>query len=166
MADINAALAGNRDAIRDLIAAAERSGSVWTTPRAPGKWAPCQVVEHVAITMEEAANVISGKPSRFPSFPTFVRPLLRGVFFRRILKRNAFPKAKTPKAFDPATGSANPAAARARLETALGTFDRACRACSTGGQQVDSSIFGKVSLEDFARFQELHVRHHCAQMPQ
>jgi len=42
MADVNPTLAANRDAIGDLIAAAERSGAVWTIPRAPGKWSPRQ----------------------------------------------------------------------------------------------------------------------------
>ena len=48
MADVNDALAANRDAVLDLVAAAERSAATWTTPRASGKWSPSQVVEHVA----------------------------------------------------------------------------------------------------------------------
>ena len=48
MADVNDVLAANRAAVLDLVAAAERSAATWTTPRAPGKWSPSQVVEHVA----------------------------------------------------------------------------------------------------------------------
>ena len=48
MADINDVLAANHAAVLDLVAAAERSAATWTTPRAPGKWSPSQVVEHVA----------------------------------------------------------------------------------------------------------------------
>jgi len=43
MADVNDALAANRDAVLDLVAAAERSAATWKTPRAPGKWSPSQV---------------------------------------------------------------------------------------------------------------------------
>ena len=44
MADVNDVLAANRAAVIDLVAAAERSAAIWTTPRAPGKWSPSQVV--------------------------------------------------------------------------------------------------------------------------
>ena len=64
MADVNDVLAANRAAVIDLVAAAERSAATWTTPRAPGKWSPSQVVEHVARGLEEAANVVSGAPSK------------------------------------------------------------------------------------------------------
>ena len=53
MADVNDVLAANRAAVLDLVAAAERSAATWTTPRAPGKWSPSQVVEHVAGGLEE-----------------------------------------------------------------------------------------------------------------
>ena len=166
MADISAALAANHDAVRDLIAAAERSGGAWATPRAPGKWSPCQVVEHVALCLEESANVVSGAPSKAPSLPTVLRPLVRALFFNRILKKNAFPTGyKASKAFNPASGPANPAAARVRLEAAVAAFDQACRARALGGMPVKSTLWGTVSVEDYAWFQELHTRHHCKQMP-
>ena len=72
MVDFNDVLAANRGAVIELVAAAERSATTWTTPCAPGKWSPSQVVEHVARGLEEAANVVSGAPSismppRFPA---------------------------------------------------------------------------------------------------
>src|SRR5262245_33869281 len=114
MADVDTALAANRQAVADLIAAATRSAGTWTVPRAPGKWSPSQIVEHVARSLEESANVVSGAPSKFPTLPTFVRPLVRGVFFNRVLKKSAFPKAKTRKAFDPESGPTSPDLARVR----------------------------------------------------
>ena len=72
MADINSMLAANRQAVDDLIAASERCADVWITPRAPGKWSPSQVVEHVARTFEESANLMSGGPTRLISLPSFV----------------------------------------------------------------------------------------------
>ncbi|MBI4473605.1 MAG: DinB family protein [Acidobacteria bacterium] len=164
MTDVNAVLDANRTAVNDLIVAAERSGEAWTLPRAPGKWSPCQVVEHVALALEESANVASGAPSKFPTFPSFLRPIVK-VFFKRVLRKNEFPKAKTSKAFDPVSGPATPDEARARLDAALGKFDQACRARAASGQKVASPIFGTVPVEDFARFQALHTRHHCKQMP-
>jgi DinB family protein len=165
MAGIDTALQDAHDAAAEFLAAAEGSRSSWTSPRAPGKWSPCQTVEHVARALEESANVVSGAPSKFPTLPGVLRPVMRTVFFRRILARQAFPKAKTSKAFDPAGGPGSPTEARARLEGALARFDQACRARVASGRLVASKIFGDVSVEDFARFQALHIRHHRRQMP-
>ena len=94
MADVNDALASNRDAVLELVAAAERSAATWTTPRAPGKWSPSQVVEHVAGGLEEAANVVSGAPS-IPMPPAFLRPLAR-LYFNRVLKKAYFRRGSRP----------------------------------------------------------------------
>jgi len=165
MADVNDVLAANRAAVLDLVAAAERSSATWTTPRAPGKWSPSQVVEHVARGLEEGANIVSGAPS-IPMPPAFLRPLAR-LFFNRILKKNAFPKGfKAQKAMDPASGPATPAEARVRLEGAFARFDQECRRQAASGQHVLSTgLFGTVSVEDFVRYNAIHTRHHCKQMP-
>jgi hypothetical protein len=164
MSDIDVPLAGVRAAVADLVAAAEGAGVTWAKPRAPGKWSPSQVVEHVARIMEESANVASGRPSKFPTIPFLLRPIVRVLVFKRTLWRNAFPKMKASAAFVPVAGSATPADARIRLQGALTSFDQACRARAASGQDVASTIFGTVQAVDFARFQELHVRHHILQM--
>jgi hypothetical protein len=165
MSDVDLPLAGVSSAVAELVAAAERVGAAWTKPRAPGKWSPSQVVEHVTRIMEESAKVASGKPSKFPTLPFFLRPIVRVLVFKRTLWRKNFPKMKASDAFVPVTGSATPADARVRLEGALATFDLACRARAASRRKVASTIFGAVSVADFARFQELHVRHHLLQMP-
>ena len=165
MANVNDALAANRAAVLDLVAAAERSAATWTTPRAPGKWSPSQVVEHVVRGLEEAANVVSGAPS-IPMPPAFLRPLLRLLFFNRILKKGVFPKGfRAHKTMNPASGPATPAEARVRLEGLLARFDQECHRRVASGQHVVSTGFGTVSVEDFVRFNALHTRHHCKQMP-
>ena len=164
MADVNDAIAANDAAVLDLVAAAEKSAATWTTPRAPGKWSPSQVVEHVAGGLDEAANVLSGAPS-LPMPPAFLRPLLR-LFFNRILKKGVFPKGfKAHKALNPTSGPATPAEARVRLQVALAKFDQQCRRRAASGQHLVSTGFGTVSIEDLVRFNALHTRHHCKQMP-
>jgi hypothetical protein len=158
-------LAAHRAAVIDLVAAAERSAATWTTPRAPGKWSPSQVVEHVARGLEEGANVVSGAPS-IPMPPAFLRPLLRLFFFNRILKKDAFPKGfKAHKAMNPTSGPATPAQARVRLEGALARFGQECRRRVASGQHLVSTGFGTVSVEDLVRYSAMHTRHHCKQMP-
>jgi hypothetical protein len=164
MADIDDALAANRAAVLDLVAAAERSAATWTTPRTPGKWSPAQVVEHVAGGLDEAANVLSGAPS-IPMPPAFLRPLIR-LYFNRIVRKGVFPTGfKAHKSLDPTSGPATPAEARVRLEGLLARFDQECRGRVASGQHVVSTGFGTVSVEDFVRFNALHTRHHCKQMP-
>ena len=165
MADVNDVLAAHDAAVHDFVAAAERSAATWTTPRAPGKWSPSQVVEHVLRGLDEAANAVSGAPSSIPMPPAFLRPLFR-LYFNRILKKGVFPKGwKALKAFDPATGPATPAQARVRLEGALARFDQECRRRVASGQHVVSTHLGTVSVEDYVRYSALHTRHHCKQMP-
>jgi len=164
MSDVNDVLAANRAAVIDLVSAAERSAATWTTPPAPGKWSPSQVVEHVTRGLEEGANVLSGAPS-ISMPPALLRPLAR-LYFNRILKKGVFPKGfKAHKAMNPATGPATPAEARVRLERALARFEEECRRRVASGQHVASTGFGTVSIEDFVRFSALHTRHHCKQMP-
>ena len=66
---------------------------------------------------------------------------------------------------NPPAGPATPAEARVRLEEAFGRFDETCRTRVASGQHVMSSGFGTVSVEDFVRFNAMHTRHHCKQMP-
>jgi hypothetical protein len=164
MADINAALAACKDATNDLIAAAESSGPAWTVPRAAGKWSPSQIVEHVARALEESANIAAGRPSKFPKVPAVLHPLLRGLVFKRVLKKSEFPKGRTNKAMNPASGPATPAEGRARLETAHRKFDDACRELASRGAIIRTTVFGAVPVEDYVRFMELHTRHHGRQI--
>ena len=163
--ELDVSLAGLHDATSALLATADGVGAFWKIPRAPGKWSPSQVVEHVARIMEESANVVAGAPSAFPTIPFLVRPIVRVLVFKRILRRKAFLKMKAAEAMDPPTGSATPKQARVRLEAVLRQFDQSCRARAASGQEVASTIFGSVPVADFARFQELHVRHHHLQLP-
>jgi len=164
MADIDTALAASREAIERMIMAGERSGQVWTAPRAPGKWSPSQIVEHVARLLEESANMAAGRPSKFPRLPAVIHPVVRGLLFKRVLRKGGFPKAKTNKAMDPASGPTTPAEGRARLEAAHQKFDEACRQVASKGERLRTTIFGAVPVEDYVRFMEIHTGHHGKQM--
>ena len=165
MADINTALAASKEAIDQLIMAGDRTGPAWTAARAPGKWSPSQIVEHVARSLEESANMAAGRPSKFPKLPAIIHPVVRGLLFKRVLRKAEFPKARTNKAMDPASGPATPAEGRTRLETPHQKFDEVCRHVSTHGERMRTTIFGAVPVEDYVRFMELHTRHHGRQMP-
>ena len=164
MADIHAALAASKEAVDQLIVRGEGCGPAWIAPRAPGKWSPSQIVEHVARSLEESANMAAGRPTKFPKLPAVVHPLVRGLLFKRVLRKGAFPKAKTNKAMDPVSGPATVAEGRARLETAYDNFAAACRDLVSHGEPMRTTIFGVVPVEDYVRFMEIHTRHHGKQM--
>ena len=165
MADIDAALAQMRMAVQEMEAAADRSAQNWTTPRAPRKWSPSQVVEHVARMLDESVHAVSGRPAKFPVLPWLLRPLLRALFFNRALRRNAsFGKRRSAKAFDPIEGPATPAAARQRLDTALAGFERACRDRLQTANTLESTLFGRITVDDYVRAQAAHVGHHTKQI--
>jgi DinB superfamily len=157
MAEIDTALAASRDAVDQLIRAGEQSGAAWIAPRAPGKWSPSQIVEHVARNLEESANIAAGRPSTVRTPPAVVRPIAR-LIFRRVLRKAAFPKGfKAHKALNPASGPATPAEGRIRLETAHQKFDEVCRRIAADGRLMTTG-FGSVPVQDYVRFQELHTR--------
>ena len=163
MAEIDTALAASRDAVDQLIRAGEQSGAAWIAPRAPGKWSPSQIVEHVARGIEEAANIAAGRPSKVPMPPAVVR-LIGRFFFKRVLRKAAFPKGfKAHKALNPASGPSTPAEGRIRLETAHQKFDEVCRRIAADGRPM-TTAFGLVPVQDCVRFSELHTRHHSKQM--
>jgi hypothetical protein len=168
MSNLDALLAANRSAVDDLVTVAERAKPNWNTPRAPGKWSPAQVTEHVARSLEEGANVVAGKRSKLPTLPSFIRPL-GAWMFRRTVRTGKFPKSKTSRGMNPEHTSptipASPAEARTRLQAALATFEREARARAASGRPVESPAFGVVTVEDYARFTELHTRHHTRQIP-
>jgi len=165
MSGIDAAMQANRHAIEELASAGERCADAWTTPTAPGKWSPSQVVEHVARALEESAKAVRGEPSRLPVLPGFLRPLVRKFFLERVVKTGRMGKAKTNKAMDPQAGPATPAEGRQRLEDAMAAYDAACRERAASSARFESGTFGNVSLEDYGRFQAMHTLHHREQLP-
>lgn len=164
MATVDDGLDSTRQTLDRLITQMEGCESVWTTPTAPGKWSPSQLVEHVARSFEESAHVVAGEPTKLPTLPSFLRPLVR-IFFHRILKKGTFPKAKTNAAMNPESGPASPTEAKERLESAYASFDRVVRETAARSGDMTSGAFGRVSIADYVRFTDLHTEHHRLQLP-
>jgi hypothetical protein len=163
MADIHTALAASRDAVEEMIRAGEQSGAAWNVARAPGKWSPSQIVEHVARGLEEGANLAAGRPSKVSTPPAVVR-LIGRFMFKRVLRKAAFPNGfKALKALNPASGPATPAEGRIRLETAHQEWEKVCRRIAADGRPMTTG-FGSLPVQDVVRFSELHTRHHTKQM--
>jgi hypothetical protein len=162
--DIATEVSDSRAALEEFLGAAEAAAANWTTPRAPKKWSPAQVTEHIARVFDDVANMIEGKPHGFPKMPFFVKPIF-AVLVRRTVKSGNFPKARTFKPFDPIDGPETPAAARDRVVAAHERYLTACSASAERDGTVTSSVFGTVPVADYMRFTTMHTRHHRKQIP-
>ncbi len=166
MADLQTSISDNRRAVSAFLAdAGAVPPSRWAQPRAPGKWCPGQVTEHVALAYELSRGLLHGT---FPgkAAPRFLRPLIRTFFLNPILKRGRFGTGgKTPRPFQPAESPPAPEALISRLETAVGAFETDLAAAARNGQTtIDHPFFGKVPLAEYVRLQAIHTRHHQQQL--
>jgi hypothetical protein len=159
-------LAANRAAIARFIdVALAVSPDDWTRPRAPGKWSPAQVADHVATTMDQAVRFMEGRDEAV-TIPRVLRPLVRTIALRPVLRSGRFPRpSRTPRAFEPAAGGAPQHEARARLESALAAFEATVRRdARTADATFEHGVFGRLSYADYVRFNAIHAAHHERQL--
>lgn len=167
MLTLDAAIAGNADASRRFAAAVERMPpGAWATPIAAGKWTPAQITEHVAIAFEVAGRALRGE-SGIPGLPRIVRPLVRSLFLRRVLKTKAFPRnAKGPKVFAPSASPPPAPQVIERLRRAESELEAAVNALRNEGRStIEHPAFGRISVEEYLELNAIHTRHHMAQLP-
>jgi|SRR5579859_5201061 len=167
MPDLNIALASNLAAARDFVDATDRLAAVWTVPRAPGKWSPAQLCEHIVQAHVTAGKLIREHTVDVPKLPFFLRPLLRGFWLRRVLAAGHFGRAmKTSPPFEPVNPPATPAEGRERVLEAVRAFEADIRSVTPIGDfTFTHPSFGKLAVSDYVRFQEIHTRHHMRQLP-
>jgi len=158
----------HRDAIRTYLArAGSLSDSAWIAPRAPGKWSPAELTQHLIQTYEALVAEMSGGPGlrvRVKGWRLFT---IRLFAMPRFLKHGIVPPGvRAPKETVPAAGDSDRAAALARLQGASRTFEDLARVGeSRRGSGVTHPFFGRLSLAQGVRFAEVHLRHHTGQLP-
>lgn len=104
MADAELVIASHRRAVSAFVDAARAvPPSQWATPRAPGKWSPGQVTEHVALAYEQSGRMLHGTFTG-PAKPWYQRLLARWLGLPSLLKRGDSARAlsKRQTSFDPA----------------------------------------------------------------
>ena len=167
MTDIDTAVRNDRAAVEAFSASALAVPSDrWGKPRVPGKWSPAQVVEHVVLVYEVGLKALNGA-SDLPAPPRFVRPLIRFMMRRTVMRTGRFPKSKTVASFDPGPGAvAGSAEAMARrLEKASAAFDRhASEMVAAGARTFNHPVFGTFGVAEYVQFQAYHTRHHQKQL--
>ena len=105
----------------------------------------------------------AGHSSTFPRLPAVIRLVVRALLFKRVLRKGAFPRARTNKAMNPVSGPRRLPRAHAPRAGAP-AVRRGMSTCRLEGGILRTTIFGAVVVEDYVRFMELHTRHHGKQM--
>ncbi len=157
-------LAADRDALDAFIATARAVPPArWATPRAPGKWSPAQVVEHVTLAYDANTQLLRGPVPR--GAPRWLRPLIRKFLLGMVLRKGGFPRrSRAPRIMEPKVSpfGAPPSELLPRLEAAAGGFQAA--AAAHLGNTLEHPFFGDVPLTDIVRLTEIHTRHHASQL--
>jgi len=166
MSDLESALTAQRTAADAFKAAALKvSDAAWNIPRAPGKWSPAQVADHVGVSTKLARDAAQERPGH-GGIPRFLRWLPRMFYFDKVMA-NGFPKVgKGPPAFAPAGAPAPRADLLARIDAEVDAFAKDTREMARAGKTTfEHSFFGRISVADYVLFNALHFDHHREQLP-
>jgi hypothetical protein len=166
MADPQAVIASNRRAVSAFVESARAvAPAQWTTPRAPGKWSPGQVTEHVALAYEQNRRMAQGTFGG-PAKPWYQQLLARLLGLPSLLKRGDFGKGpfQAPDFIQPGQSPAASATLLTRLETAARVIEEDLVSASDRRKMVDHAIFGRIPLEDVLHFLSIHTNHHRPQL--
>ena len=144
MTEIETAIADNRAAVEEFIAAARGvDAAKWKTPRAEGKWSPAQIVEHLALVYEYNRKVVTGTAGK--GAPGLLRPLLRWFVVDQDAEgRKLHAKGQGAGIFQPSASPRRGAGLLARLATAVTGFENDIRSGHPEGRHtVAHPFFGR-----------------------
>jgi hypothetical protein len=165
MTEIETAIADNRLAVEEFVAAARAiDAATWSAPRAEDKWSPAQVAEHLAIVYEYNRKVVTGTAGK--GAPGFLQPLARWFIVTRTLKAGRFTrKGRAPGIFQPSAAPAAAPEVLARLTKAVTGFESDIRSGHPEARHtVAHPFFGTLQTTDYLRLQAIHARHHRSQL--
>ncbi len=167
MADLETIIAAQQTAADAFKAAAlSVPDDLWNVPRAPGKWSPAQLTDHVGVATRVARGAMSGK-AQFGAIPKFLRWLPRKFYLDKVLRAGALPaKSGGPPAFAPAHQPMPRPDLFAQLDSEIAGLAQLARELAKAGQVTfEHGFFGTLSIADYVRFNALHLDHHRAQLP-
>ena len=166
MTNLETAIANNRAAVEEFVAAARRlDAAAWAAPRVENKWSPAQIAEHLAIVYEYNRKVVKGEAGK--GAPRFLQPLARWFIVDRTLKAGRFTrKGRAPAIFQPvAKTPPPPSELLERLTAAVIGMEADIRSGHPAGRHtVAHPFFGTLQTIDWLTLQAIHARHHRSQL--
>lgn len=140
----------------------------WLVPRAPGKWTPAQVVDHLSRVYDVVTNEVEGGEGMKLRMTLPRRMFFRLMFLRRILRGGWFPeKAPAPYETRPGQGIADQSAAIAGFRSRAAKFAAAVAKAHDSGRRVriTHAYFGTAPLDKATLLCARHIEHHQKQLP-
>ncbi|HEX2091215.1 MAG TPA: DinB family protein [Longimicrobiaceae bacterium] len=140
----------------------------WAVPRAPGKWSPAQVVQHLILAYEVLLRELAGGPGMALHATWWQRFLLRLIFLPRLLAGAPFPPgARAPREVRPPETAGDREEAVARFRALAAEFTAAVEETRARSprKRLTHAYFGATSLEDAVRLCARHIQHHRQQLP-
>ena len=157
-------------AARERLERAARAvpADAWTLPRAPGKWSPAEICEHLALMDEAALRELSGgAPMRRP-LPRWKERLLNLTAMRWILATGRFPKAPAPRESRPVQGARDAGeldAVLARMRASAALLEERLGVAAPGRRlRLSHPYFGPIDARATLRMLARHCAHHAGQL--
>lgn len=166
MTELETAIADNRAAVEEFVAAARRlDAATWAAARGENRWSPAQIAEHLAIVYEYNRKVVKGEAGK--GAPRFLQPVARWFIVDRTLKAGRFTrKGRAPAIFRPvATAPAAASELLARLTAAVSGLEADIRSGHPAGRHtIAHPFFGTLDTKEWMTLQAIHARHHRSQL--
>ncbi|CAN5703745.1 hypothetical protein BH23GEM6_BH23GEM6_10910 [soil metagenome] len=143
------------------------SRSAWNEPRAPGKWSPAEVAEHLVLTYEAVLKELSGDPAMRLKLSSVRRRVLKWFLLPHILFHRSFPLAAvSPRELRPSSGAISQEDVGPKLLDLASRFEDAMSlAVTSGAAGVTHPYFGTIPPLRALRFITVHLEHHTRQIP-
>ena len=165
-AEWDAAAREHRTALAAYVARAGRLTSEgWRAPRAPGKWSPAEISEHLALAYDAGLKELRGGPGLAVRTNFWQRLVLRWFVMPKLLAGGALTRpVKAPREIrHPVAGEQVPTLAR--LERLGETLERELEIASARGPvRFTHPYFGALNAVQTLKFCAFHARHHEAQV--
>lgn len=162
----DAAAREHRAALAAYVARAGRLTSErWRVPRAPGKWSPAEISEHLALSYEAGLRELRGGPPLAIRTNFWERLVLRRFVMPKLLAGGALTRpVKAPREIrHPVAGEQ--VATLARLAQLGETLERELDSGSSRGPvRFTHPYFGALDAVQTLKFCAFHARHHEAQV--
>ena len=157
----------HRQALAEFQATAESLPEErWEEPRAPGKWSPSQIVEHLRLTCRTIQSELEGRGGMRVRTSWLRQRVLRLLLVPRILRSRTFPEgAPAVRELRPqseARYDRRPTLDALREQAA--SLVAAMAAADPGSVAVTHPFFGKLDPLQGLELATLHVQHHRAQL--
>jgi len=154
----------HRNAVRGFAATARGlAPEAWSRPRAPGKWSPAQVAEHLVLAYEVIGRELDGGEGARIVVTGWRQRVLRWVVLPHVLFHRSFPlRAVSPRETRPHEASADRAAVLERMCTLADRVEHGLAARRDA--RLTHPYFGPVPALTALRFCAVHVEHHRRQI--